>query len=465
MTVARTLAAWALGPGPADAPEEVRRAACRHLLDGFGTAVAAGRAGAAAPAVAVARGLGGPPESSLPGTGARGSAVAAALATGTLVHALDFDDTHAGGLVHATAAVLPAALAVGEQTGATGAEVLAAAIAGYETVCRLGAAAPHAFHARGLHATMACGVLAAAVVAARLMRLGPGTAVDALGIAGSQAGGLLEFLSTGASTKQLHPGLASASGILAARLAAAGASGPDTVIEGPHGLYAALAGRPADTARITDGLSATWETTRITIKPYPACQLMHATLDAAAEALRAAGESRTAARGEIAEVVAYVHPDSAAIVCEPAGRKLAPRTPYDAKFSLPWSVAALLLDGEVTLGTYAPASLRRHDVAALAARVRTEVTPFPGVAADAPGHVRLRPAGGREVEGRVTRSAGGPGNPLSEAALVAKFTAGAGGPSPDADELARRIRALADEPDLTAIAALADRLAAPEENA
>ncbi|MFG1943658.1 MmgE/PrpD family protein [Nonomuraea sp. NPDC048826] len=460
MTVARTLAAWALGPGPADAPEEVRRAACRHLLDGFGTAVAAGRAGAAAPAIAVARGLGGPPESSIPGTGARGSAVAAALATGTLVHALDFDDTHAGGLVHATAAVLPAALAVGEQTGATGAEVLAAAVAGYETVCRLGAAAPHAFHARGLHATMACGVLAAAVVAARLMRLDPGTTVDALGVAGSQAGGLLEFLSTGASTKQLHPGLASASGILAARLAAAGASGPETVIEGPHGLYAALAGRPADTARITDGLGETWETTRITIKPYPACQLMHVTLDAAAEALRTAGPE-----AEVSEVTAYVHPDSADIVCEPADRKLAPRTPYDAKFSLPWSVAALLLDGEVTLGTYAPESLHRHDAAVLAARVRTEVTPFPGVAADAPGHVRLRLADGREVEGRVPRSAGGPGNPLSEAALLAKFTANAGGPSPDADDLARRVAALAAEPDLTAIAALADRLAAPEENA
>ncbi|MFI6709379.1 MmgE/PrpD family protein [Nonomuraea sp. NPDC050478] len=526
MTVARTLVAWALGPGPAGAPEEVREAACRHLLDGFGTAVAGGRAGAAAPAIAVARGLGGPPESGIPGTGGRGSAVAAALATGTLVHALDFDDTHAGGLVHATAAVLPAALAVGEQTGASGAETLAAAIAGYETVCRLGAAAPHAFHARGLHATMACGVLAAAVVAARLMRLDPATAVDALGIAGSQAGGLLEFLSTGASTKQLHPGLASASGILAARLAAAGASGPDTVIEGPHGLYAALAARPADIARITGGLGETWETTRITVKPYPACQLMHATLDAAADALRAAalgdktaqprttshdgetrpprpgeearagrpgdeargdrpgvearaarpgdeargdrpgGETRAARLGEeVVEVIAYVHPDSASIVCEPADRKVAPRTPYDAKFSLPWSVAALLLDGEVTLGTYEPGRLRRHDVAALAARVRTEVTPFPGVAADAPGHVRLRLAGGREVEGRVPSSAGGPGNPLSEAALLAKFTANAGGPSPEADELARRIRALAAEPDLTAIAALADRLAAPEENA
>ncbi|MEV0973532.1 MmgE/PrpD family protein [Microtetraspora glauca] len=463
MTAARDLAEWATRLRPDDVPGDVRDAACRHLLDGFGTALAAGRTGAAAPALAVARGLGGAPESALLGTGERGSAVAAALATGTLVHALDFDDTHAGGLVHATAVVLPAALAVGEQVGASGAEVLAAAVAGYETVCRVAAAAPHAFHAHGLHATMTCGVLSAAVVAARLLRLGPETTVDALGIAGSQAGGLLEFLSTGASTKQLHPGFASASGILAARLAAAGASGPDSVLEGPHGLYAALAGRTVDAASVTRGLGETWETTRVGIKPYPACQLMHATLDAVAEAMRAAGIQRieAAEAAGLVEVIADVHPDSASIVCEPADRKVAPRTPYDAKFSLPWSVAALLLDGEVTLGTYAPGSLERPEAAALATRVRTVVTPGEGVAADAHGRVLLRFADGREIEGRVPRSVGGPDRPLGDDALHAKFTANAGGPSDEAGELARRVRGLAAEPDLSTIVALADRLARP----
>ncbi|MGB0102135.1 MAG: MmgE/PrpD family protein, partial [Nocardioides sp.] len=137
MTATVELAEWALTLRPEDIPAPVAEAARRHLLDGLGTAIAASRAGAARPAVTVAAALGGPEEARLLGRGVRVSAPAAALATGTLVHALDFDDTHAGGLVHATAVVLPALLAVGEQVGADPDEALVAAVVGYETVCRI----------------------------------------------------------------------------------------------------------------------------------------------------------------------------------------------------------------------------------------------------------------------------------------------------------------------------------------
>ncbi|TMR27748.1 MmgE/PrpD family protein, partial [Nonomuraea zeae] len=290
MTAAAGLADWALGLRLDAVPERARQAAIRHLTDGFGCAVAEPPHGS--PAVAVALELGGPPQATVIGTRDRVGAPAAALANGALVHALDFDDTHAGGLVHATAPVLPVAFAVGEETGASGAEVLVAALIGYEVICRLGAAAPHGFHTRGLHATSVCGVLAAALVAARLYGLRPRQAVHALGIAGSQAGGLLEFLSTGADTKRLHPGLAAHAGILAARLARAGATGPDTVLEGEHGLYGALLGRPG--LRPSEDLGEVWEVTRITVKPYPACQLLHAALDAALDVMtpaRAAGDA------------------------------------------------------------------------------------------------------------------------------------------------------------------------------
>ena len=445
--VAETLAAW--GTGPLDPPAEVRRAAVRHLLDGLGTALGGLRAGAVAPVVAVARGLGGPPEATLLGSDARVGAPAAALASGALVHALDFDDTHAGGLVHATAVVLPAALAVGEQVGASGRDVLTAAVAGYETACRVAAAAPHGFHARGLHATMAAGVFSSALVAARLMGLDAARATDALGIAGSQAGGLLAFLHTGASTKQLHPGFASHAGILAARLAAAGASGPATVFDGPHGVFDALATGAVHPESIVEGLGERWETTRIGIKPYPACQLAHAALDAVRDARRREGF----AAADVVAVDVDVHPDSAPTVCDTRRDLARPATPYAAKFSLPWSVAAMLVDGDVTIATYDPASIARPEVEALARTVTWTVTPHGGrPAADAPGAARVTLADGRVVTGAVRRSAGGPDTPLSDEQLDAKVRGNAG---PAAGALIAATRALDELPSLAPLLAAA----------
>src|SRR5215472_9496146 len=274
MTASRQLAGWTLGLEPGDVPVAVRAAARRHVLDALG------------------------------------------CAHGALVHALDFDDTHAGSLVHATAAVLPAALAAAEEAAASGADLLLAVVAGIEVVTRLGAAAPHAFHARGFHATSICGTFASALACARLSGLGEDAAVDALGIAGSFAAGSLEFLADGSSTKQLHPGWAAHSGLVAARLAAAGASGPETILEGESGLYRSYLGRSLDPAQLTGDLGRRWETARLTIKPYPACQLSHASLDA----LRA---MRVAA-GDVAGIRFRLPEEAAGIVCRPEPAKVRP---------------------------------------------------------------------------------------------------------------------------------------------
>jgi 2-methylcitrate dehydratase PrpD len=450
------LANWAHDLTLSDIPPQVRHAACRHLLDGVGNAVAARRLGHAVPAWTVAEALGGPPEAR-PLTGTRAlSAPAAALATGVLVHALDFDDTHADGLVHATAVTLPAALSVGQQVDASGTQVLTAAVAGLETVCRLGAASPHGFHARGLHATAVAGTLTAALVGGKLVGLPPDLLVHALGIAGSASGGLLEFLDTGADTKALHPGTASLNGLIAARLAAAGAAGPHSVLEGRRGLYAALSARGADVASVTAELGERWETARIGIKPYPACQLMHVTLDAVAAAI--AGHDLVA--GQITEVVVDVHPDSVAIVCgDHAGTGL-PRSTYDAKFDLPWSVAALLHDGVVTTATYTPASIARPEVAATGALVRTVAVPGDGAAADATGHARVRLQNGRTLSARVECSRGTAAAPLSDEALYRKFAANCG-EHPRVPELAERVIGLADEPGLRALLDAAAEIAVP----
>ncbi|MFF3669390.1 MmgE/PrpD family protein [Microtetraspora malaysiensis] len=454
-TVAQELARWATELRLADVPEPVRAAALRHLLDGLGTAAAAVRYRAAEPALAVAADLGGPPEASVLRGGPKVGAPAAALANGTLVHALDFDDTHAAGLVHATAPVLPAVLAVGEEAGASGAEVLTAAVVGLETVCRLGAAAPHGFHARGLHATSVCGVFAAALAAARLYGLVPDQVVQALGIAGSQTGGLMEFINTGASTKRLHPGFAAHGGVLAARLAARGATGPASVFEGEYGLYGVLAGRRIDGGTVVAGLGERWELTRITVKPYPVCQLSHAPLDAAA-ALR----PRVAGRA-VDEVIVQIHPDAAQFVCGPGRER--PASPYAAKFSLPWCLAAMLIDGAVTVATFD--DLEREDLASLAARVRHEIADFGGAAADQPGRVSALLADGSRVAADVPRSGGGPEDPGLDDLVRAKALANLGG-GPAAGRVAAIVADLAAQPSLaplmTALTeALTEALTAP----
>jgi 2-methylcitrate dehydratase PrpD len=333
--------------------------------------------------------------------------------------------------------------------------VLTAAVVGYETVCRVAAAAPHGFHARGLHATMVAGVFSSALVAARLLGLDEARTAGALGIAGSQAGGLLAFLGTGASTKQLHPGFASQSGIIAARLAAAGATGPETVFDGPHGVFDALSAHPADPASIAAGLGERWETTRIGIKPYAACQLSHATIGAVLDAMAREGFRPD----EVASIYARVHPDSAPVVCDTSRDLTRPASPYAAKFSLPWTIAALITDGGLTLETFAARSIARPEVTRLAARVRWETTGGPGVAADAPGHVTITLTDGREVTGSVPRSEGGGDFPLSRASLLAKFTGNAGVPAADAEDFARTVETLADQPDATAVMRAAARLA------
>lgn len=434
MTVAERLVAWAWSLDATTVAPAARAAVTRSLLDGFGTALAARRLDAAGPALAVANAMGGPAEALILGGSERIGAPAAALANGVLVHALDFDDTHTAGLVHATAAVLPAALAVGEQVDATGAEVLTAAVAGYEVVSRLGAAVRHGFHGRGFHATSVCGVFAAALVSARLLRLSPEQAVAALGIAGSQASGSLEFLSTGASTKQLHPGWASMAGVIAARLAAAGASGPASIIEGEHGLYRLYAGAAVDGDAVTADLGRRWEVEAITIKPYPVCQLSHATLDALASV-------RDQVDGDVERIVITLPPDSVRLVAEPAATKVRPRSDYEAKFSVQWCAALLLLDGAVSVDGLGPDQLARTDVAGLAAQVTVRPTDFDGPAADAPGDVTIELAGGRTVHGRVARSSGGRGS-ISDDLLRDKFAVNCGSSAPAVSELADQILAL-----------------------
>ena len=204
----------------------------------------------------------------------------AALINGTLAHSLDFDDTHARSSLHASAPIVPAALAAAEMTGAGGEELIPAIIAGYEIQIRLSLAlGPTAHYDRGFHPTATCGVFGAAAAAGRLFRLTPEQMEQAFGIALSQSAGSMQFLADGAWTKRFHVGHAAMCGLMAATFAGEGFKGPGNAFEGRAGFFHAYA-PDAQPEKAVEELGERWETMAIAVKPYPSCRYGHAALDA-----------------------------------------------------------------------------------------------------------------------------------------------------------------------------------------
>ncbi len=401
-------------------PDDVVDAAKLHLLDTLGCGLAADGLGVATEARQTAARTGGRAEASVLGLDDALPAASAAFANGMLCHGLDFDDTHAASASHVSTVVCPAALAVAQSVGASGAETLAAIIVGNEVVTRVGMAAPTEFHRRGFHPTSVCGVFGATLAASRLLGLDLPTATSAMGLAGSLASGIFAYLDEGTPTKPLHAGWAAQAGVHAASLAAAGAAGPGSVLEAKFGLYHAFVGRePGDVDLATQlaDLGSRWETPRIAYKPYPACHAMHAVVGAAREA--SAGRRLQAA--EVTSIVAEVPEIAVDLVLEPLAAKRRPRTEYEAKFSLPYSVAAMLARGELGLADYEQAAVTDGPVLELAGKVGYVERQFPTYPQALPGAIELRLASGETLRAEQPYQEASPENPWIRDDVLAKF--------------------------------------------
>jgi 2-methylcitrate dehydratase PrpD len=265
----------------------------------------------------------------------------AAMVNGSLAHALDYDDTHLPSIMHLSSPIVATALSVGEALHATGSEVLTAMIGGYEVASRLGMAVRGKFHERGFHATSLCGVFGTALTAGKLLGLDPERLMGSLGIAGSFASGLMEFLSDGSWVKPLHAGWAAHAGIMAAFLAREGIVGPKRIIEGDKGLYMSYAGVRPSANDVLAGLGKTWEVMNISFKLFPNCHLIHDFMNTTI----ALKEKHGIEPDQIKEVVCFVDKLSIPIICKPLERKINPVTRYDAIFSLHYGVATVLAKG------------------------------------------------------------------------------------------------------------------------
>jgi 2-methylcitrate dehydratase PrpD len=403
----------------------------RRIVDVVGNSLAATREEPARIAGAVAAEWGGTPAATAIGLPQRVPAPSAALVNGTLAHSLDFDDTHLPSVLHPSAAVVPAALATAERTGAGGRALLAAAAMGIEVTCRLGMAGfdedlgNSVFFEHGQHATAICGAVGAAVASGMLQGLDAERLTSVVGIAASMGAGVIEANRTGGTVKRVHCGWAAHAGVVAADLARHGLTGPPTVIEGRFGFLRAFCGERAHPERVTDGLGEQWETPGVFFKPYPCNHFTHAGVDAALR-LRERGVTPDGIR----ELVLGVPAPVLRTIAEPAEEKRRPRSGYHAAFSGPYTVAAALLGGG-GLGVFhedftdaAAADPRRLELAGRV-RVVADDEATAGFPRQFPAVLTAELLDGGSVTERVRENRGGPQRPLSADELSAKFTGNA----------------------------------------
>jgi len=401
-------------------PRRVSLRAKHLMLDAIGCAFAARTQPFAARLAASVARLAGPGPRWVIGLPHRLPLRDSAMVNGMLMHGLDYDDTHAAGVVHLTVSTFPAGLALGAQLGASGMQLLLAYIAGVEAGARVAAAAKGGFHQAGFHPTGLVGAFAAALVAGRLMGLSPAQLAGAQGIALSLASGSLQFLDDGAWTKRIHPGWAAAGGITAASLAADDIPAPLEAYEGRFGLYrshlppAAL--EQCDLSLATAGLGTVWEIENVAVKPFPACHLLHACADAAI-ALHRAGIDPERVRS----VRARVPEGAVSAVCEPVAAKRRPKSDYDAKFSIPYAVASGLARGRLGLAELEPEALVEPRIERLMDKVEYSIDPTLEFPRYYGGEVIVALDDGRTLSERVAVNRGNPERPLANAEIEAKF--------------------------------------------
>ncbi|MHB9097938.1 MAG: MmgE/PrpD family protein [Syntrophales bacterium] len=418
MGVTEDLAKFACALEFEQIPEEALVWAKDALLDCTGVALAGSREEAGRIIANHVKKAAGRPEAGVFAAGFRTAASDAALANGTMAHALDFDDydisTWTG---HPTAPLLPAIFALGQRQKASGRDVLSAYIVGFEVGGRIGAGLGHGYYEQGWHATSVLGTMGATAACCRILKLNVVQTRMALGIAGSEACGVRQNFGT--MTKPLHAGLAARNGLLAALLAGEGFTADESVIEGPLGFNKVFIRGEHDPAKTTDGLGKTYLIIEngVSMKPYPCCAEGHRCLDAI---LFLVGKHDINA-----DEVESVECHTSEMVSQVMIRHR-PKTMEEAKFSLEYCMAVALLDRDAGLEQFTSKRVAEPRVQELLRRVRYIHPPQPTgylYMVENPDRVTVKLHDGTAYSHEVLESKGKPENRMSKTDLIAKYRA------------------------------------------
>lgn len=395
-------------------PEHVSRSARLHLIDALGVAVAATHAG---PIQGVSElGAGADGLSTVIGAGRGSSAGVAALVNGSFMHSLEFDDTHTASVVHGSSVLAAAALAVAEQVASSGEQLINAFAVGWEFFVRIGLASPGRLQARGFQVTSAGGAFAAAVVSSLLHRDHPDTFADAIGIAGSQAGGTFAFLADGDTVKAAQAGWAAHSGVMAAELARAGVTGPRGVFDGAYGFYRLYAQDEGAGARLWEScatLGEVWHLPDAAFKLLPCCHYLHPFVEAMQLALSDGLNAE-----DIVSVHCEVPTEVVPIIAEPWSSRQEPAQPQDARWSLPYVLGWVMQNGRLD----ATAFIGEIDPAAVAAarKISYESWDESGFPQRFPARLHLRLRDGQTRDLDVSDVLGGAERPVAEDVILQK---------------------------------------------
>lgn len=416
LSVSQVLADWAAALTEDAPPAPVRRAVADSVLDTLGLSVAVTESdyGRAIRAASYSAG-----PCTVFGTADRRHPQEAALINGTTAHGEDFDNTYEGCPVHSGAVVVPALFAVGEAYGLSAARVALGLAAAVELTNRLGAAAKKGVHTQGFHPTSVLGTMGAAFGVAVARGANATQIGDALGVAASMSSGIIEYLADGTWTKRMHPGWAAQSGIKAAAMGMAGFRGPVSVFEGTHGLFKAFAPTVTpDFSALTEGLGDRWFAADVAFKPYACGTMTQPFIDCAV---------RLARRGihpeQIDDIVCKVGEGTVHRLWEPLALKQNPPTPYAAKFSGPYTVAAGLVFAGAGLAEFTEVALADPRVQPIARKVRFVVDPGNEYPANYTGDVEIRLTTGEVISEHQGQLRGGLRDPLSRSDLLAKCAA------------------------------------------
>lgn len=417
--VTRQLAGFCAELSYGDIPEEVIEGTIKLAFDTIGVAAGGTAAESSRIMLKFMNALNRPGNGTVVACGQKVAPEYAALLNGAFAHALDFDDLCNEASAHPGSVIIPAVLAASDMTGADGKDFLLAVVVGYEVMCRLGKALNPARHyGRGFHPTGTCGTFGAAAAAGKIFGLNPEQMISALGIAGSQTSGCMEFLAQGTWTKRMHPGWAAHSGIIAAMLAAEGYTGPSTIIEGKSGFLNSYS-YDTNAEQVLDSIGKVFYAARTSVKPYSACRYKHGPIDGIRKIMK---ENGLLPR-DVSEISIGLLEVAYPIIVEPVDLKYNPRSVVDAQFSMPFGAAVAVLYGNALPDQYTEEIIRSAEVAEVMKKVRIRKDPelerlYPR---QWPSTVEIRTGSGGSYRTFIAYPKGDPENPLTWDELKDKF--------------------------------------------